>query len=44
VKVGKSAPSMDARTPATLSSKRQCNTDASMSEDGGALPQPSNSK
>ena len=43
VKVGESAPSVDARTPATLSSKKRCNVEASMSDVRGARPRPSNS-
>ena len=43
VKVGKSAPAVDARTPATLSLKKRCNVEASISDDGGARPRPSSS-
>jgi len=44
VKVGESAPAVDARrTPATLSSKKRCSVEASMSDDTGARPRPTNS-
>jgi len=37
VKVGESAPAVDARTPATLSSKKRCSVEASMSDDRDVL-------
>ena len=43
VKVSGSAPSVDSRTPAILSSKKRCSVDASMSDVGGARPRPSSS-
>ena len=43
VNIGKSAPAVDARTPATLSSKKRCSLVASMSDDRGARPRPSSS-